>query len=152
MGSLLPSEAVERDQVGRATGIVLLLSIALIHLLDSVAQVHEHTYIFVLYVLLMAGTLLVATLLLRVDSRLAWSLVTLMAGLTFLAFVLSRTTGLPDFKDDIGNWAEPLGLASLFVEGCAVLLGLYKTVTTPRVMYGTRGLATAVTQSVEPAA
>ena len=145
MSTLQPHEAAERDQVGRATGIVLLLSIALIHLVDGVSQLHEHAYVFALYVLLMAGTLLVAGLLLRVDSRPAWGLVTLMAGLTFAAFVLSRTTGLPDFHDDVGNWTEPLGLASLFVEGCAVLLGLYKTVTTPRVLHGARGLASAVT-------
>ena len=37
-----------------------------------------------------------------------------------LGYVLSRTTGLPDAKDDIGNWTEPLGLASLFVEGGVV--------------------------------
>ena len=144
MNSLHPAEAVRRDQVGRATGIVLLLSIALIHLLDGVQQVHEHFYVFVLYVLLMAGTLVVSAILLRVDSRVAWSLVTLMAGLTFLAFVLSRTTGLPDFKDDIGNWTEGLGLASLFVEGCTVVLGAYKIVTTPSVRDGMNGLASAV--------
>jgi hypothetical protein len=153
MSSLHPAEAVERDQVGRATGIGLLLSIALIHLLDGVSQIHEHPYIFGLYVALMAGTFVVAVLLLRVDSRLAWGLVALMAGVTFLAFVLSRTTGLPGFDDDIGNWTEPLGLASLFVEGCALLLGVYKTVTTPRVVHGTRGLASAVMQTrIEPAA
>ena len=35
---------------------------------------------------------------------------------------MSRTVGLPASTDDIGNWAEPLGLASLFVEGAVVLL------------------------------
>jgi len=34
-----------------------------------------------------------------------------------LGFVYSRTVGLPGGGDDIGNWWEPLGLASLFVEG-----------------------------------
>lgn len=38
------------------------------------------------------------------------------------AFVVSRTVGLPGGADDIGNWSEPLGLASLFVEGCLVAL------------------------------
>jgi hypothetical protein len=39
--------------------------------------------------------------------------------------VLSRTTGLPQANGDIGNWTEPLGLASLFVEGCVVALSLW---------------------------
>ena len=40
----------------------------------------------------------------------------------FVAFVVSRTVGLPNGADDIGNWWEPLGLASLFVEGALVVL------------------------------
>lgn len=145
MTVLRSAEASERDQVGRAVGVVLLLGIALIHLLDGVNQVDEHTYVFVLYLLLMAGSLAVAAFLLRTDSRLAWSLVTLIAGLTLLGFILSRTTGLPDLDDDIGNWTEPLGLASLFTEGVAVLLGLYKMATTPRIERG--GLTAAVAGS-----
>lgn len=147
MATMHAAQAAQRDQVGRAIGVVLLLSIALIHLLDGVDQYHEHKAIFGLYVLLMAGTLLVAGVLLRTDSRLAWGLVTMMAGLTFLAFVISRTTGFPGFKDDIGSWTEPLGLASLFVEGVAVLLGLYKVTTTPTIEAG--GLRAAVAGPVE---
>jgi hypothetical protein len=142
MTALRSAEPSERDQVGRAVGVVLLLGIALIHLFDAVDQFHEHTYVFVLYLLLMAGSLAVAAFLLRTDSRLAWSLVTLIAGLTLLGFILSRTTGLPNFDDDIGNWTEPLGLASLFTEGVALLLGLYKVATTPRIERG--GLTAAV--------
>ena len=40
-----------------------------------------------------------------------------------VGFVFSRTVGLPGGADDIGNWTEPLGLASLFVEGSLVALG-----------------------------
>jgi hypothetical protein len=37
-------------------------------------------------------------------------------------FVLSRTTGLPQATGDIGNWSEPLGIASMFVEGALIAL------------------------------
>ena len=40
-------------------------------------------------------------------------------------FVLSRTTGLPSSSDDIGNWTEPLGMASMFVEGAVIALAAY---------------------------
>jgi hypothetical protein len=43
----------------------------------------------------------------------------------FIGYVLSRTRGLPGAMGDIGNWTEPLGLASLYVEACVFALGLY---------------------------
>jgi hypothetical protein len=43
----------------------------------------------------------------------------------FIGYVLSRTTGLPGAMGDIGNWTEPLGLASLYVEACVFALGVY---------------------------
>jgi di/tricarboxylate transporter len=148
MSVLRTTEAMERDQVGRGVGIILLLGIALIHLLDAVDKASEQTYIFVLYLLLMAGCLAVAAFLLRTDSRSAWTLLTLIAGLTLIAFVLSRTTGLPGFDDEVGAWNEPLGMASLFTEGVALLLGLYKLATTPRIEPG--GLPAAIAGSDEP--
>jgi len=148
VSTLRASQASERDQVGRGVGVVLLLGIALIHFVDAANQIHEQKYVFALYVLLMGGSLLVAAVLLRTDSRLAWSLVTLTAALTLLGFVLSRSTGLPNFRDEIGNWTEPLGLASIFTEGVTVLLGVYKVATTPRIERG--GLTTAVV-GTEPA-
>jgi hypothetical protein len=43
----------------------------------------------------------------------------------FIGYVLSRTTGLPGAMGDIGNWTEPLGLASLYVEAGVFALALY---------------------------
>jgi len=39
--------------------------------------------------------------------------------------VLSRTTGLPGTTGDIGNWSEPLGLASMLVEAAFILVSAY---------------------------
>jgi hypothetical protein len=50
------------------------------------------------------------------DSR-AWAAAVLLPLGAAVAFVISRTVGLPGGADDIGNWAGSLGLASLFVEG-----------------------------------
>jgi hypothetical protein len=122
-------DPIERDQVGRAVGIVGLAGIALIHLLDAVSKYRETRYIFFLYIVLMASTLTAAAVLLRVDSRLAWSLAVVATAATLTAYVLSRTTGLPQASQDIGHWSDSLGLASLFVEGCTLLLGVYKLVT-----------------------
>jgi hypothetical protein len=39
-------------------------------------------------------------------------------------YVIDRTVGLPNATGDIGHWVEPLGLASLVVEGFVVAIGL----------------------------
>jgi hypothetical protein len=39
--------------------------------------------------------------------------------------VLTRTVGLPQAHEDIGNWSEPLGLAALFVEGVVIAVAGY---------------------------
>ncbi|NBU37196.1 MAG: hypothetical protein EBS32_03000 [Actinobacteria bacterium] len=41
-------------------------------------------------------------------------------GATVIGFVVNRTVGMPNATEDIGNWGEPLGLASLFVEAITV--------------------------------
>jgi len=84
-----------------------------------------------LYLLLMIVTLLASGILLRTDSRLTWMLAGGAAGLTIVGFILTRTTGLPGFPDNVGDWREPLGLASLWVEGLVLVLSVYKVVTTP---------------------
>jgi hypothetical protein len=55
-------------------------------------------------------------------ARVAWYVGGTIAAATIVAYVLSRTTGLPNATGDIGNWREPLGLASLFVEGAVLVL------------------------------
>ena len=69
--------------------------------------------------------LLGAVLLLRAHSRLGWAATMALSSSPFIGYVLSRTTGLPGAMGDIGNWTEPLGLASLYVEACVCVLGLY---------------------------
>jgi hypothetical protein len=129
-------EAVPRDQVGRAVGIVGLVGIALIHFLDAFSVIHESAFVFVLYILLMIITLAASAILLRTDSQRTWMLAGGTAGLTLLGYVLTRTTGLPGFPDNVGNWTEPLGLASLWVEGGVIVLSVFKVMTTPAIESG----------------
>jgi hypothetical protein len=39
-----------------------------------------------------------------------------------IAFLASRTIGLPQIEDDIGNWSEPLGLPAIAAEATMVVL------------------------------
>jgi hypothetical protein len=40
-----------------------------------------------------------------------------LAGLILIGYLVSRIIGLPAATDDVGEWAEPLGLALMVVEG-----------------------------------
>jgi hypothetical protein len=109
----------------RAVGVLGLLGVALVHVLDLPSKFHEVPYLGVAYLALIIGTLMAAAVLARHDSRTAWTATLVLAGATFAGYAVSRTTGLPSATDDIGNWFEPLGLASLFIEACVVLVSVY---------------------------
>jgi hypothetical protein len=102
-----------------------MLGIALIHLLDVIGKIKETPYLGVMYIALMIASVVVAFYLLHTGSTLAWAAAGLLAAATLAGFILSRTTGLPNASDDVGNWTEPLGLASMFVEGAMVILAAY---------------------------
>ena len=105
----------------RIIGALLLLAIAVIHYLDLGGKLAEVPYLGYLYIALMVGSVVAAGLLFY-RPRAGWTLGGLLALGAFVAYCLSRTTGLPNATDDIGNWGEPLGIASLIVEGVMVLL------------------------------
>ena len=105
--------------------IVGVAGIGLIHLLDSIDTFHETRWLFWAYVLLMAATLVVSAALLYAPRPRWLSAAALVALLPLAGYILSRTTGLPGADDDVGNWTEPLGLASLWVEGAVLLTAGY---------------------------
>ena len=114
------------ESVGRAVGIVGLLGIGLIHTLDSFSKFSETPYMFWMYVALIVGSIAVAGALLHRPTRMVWAAAGALALSALVGYCLSRTTGLPSATGDVGNWKEPLGVASLFVEGCLVALSGYK--------------------------
>jgi len=112
-----------RDGIARGIAAIGLAGVALIHLLDLPGKLSETPYMFFLYLALMVSSVALAGALIRTDDTRVWAAATVLPALVIVGFVLSRTTGLPQSSDDIGNWSEPLGMASLFVEGFLVTLG-----------------------------
>jgi hypothetical protein len=120
--SLPQPAAASHEHVARAVGVVGLLGMALVHLLDVTGKFSETPYLGWMYVGLMVAAVALAVVLVFSGDRRAWLATGALSAAVLLGFVLSRTSGLPGATDDIGNWSEPLGLASLFIE--SGLLGL----------------------------
>jgi hypothetical protein len=127
-------EELARDVAIRSVTAIGLAGIALIHLLDAFGKYSETRYVFWLYIALMGGCLLVAAAVLFTRARVAFAAAAALAACAAGGYILSRTTGLPHADGDIGNWTEPLGVASLFVEGAVIAVAgaAYGFVARPR--------------------
>jgi len=123
--------------VARIAGAALALAVAGIHIADQGGFPGSKTpdYVGVGYYLLEGVSVLTAAaLLLPFASRLraaAWTTAAIFVSAgPLLGYALSRGTGLPDYDDDLGNWTEPLGVASLVVESALLALALTVLITT----------------------
>lgn len=67
---------------------------------------------------------LAAAAVLFTHSRAALVAAAGIAGSVLLGYVVDRIVGLPNAMDDVGNWTEPLGLASLVVEVATIVVAL----------------------------
>ncbi len=116
------NDTTSKDVIARGVGAIGLAGIGLIHLLDAPGKYTETPYMFWMYIGLMLGSLALAAELVRTGSRQAWAAAAGLAASAAAGYTLTRTTGLPQAHGDVGNWTEPLGLASLWVEGCVIAL------------------------------
>jgi hypothetical protein len=111
-----------RDGIARAAAVIGLAAVAAIHLVDLPGKLDETPYLFWMYLALIAACVALAGALWRSSDTRAWAAAAFVAVAVLIGYTLSRTTGLPQSSDDIGNWGEPLGIASLFVEGSLAAL------------------------------
>src|SRR4051795_6416058 len=102
-------------------GALLILVIGIIHAVEAPGYLDEQVYVGVLFVLNAIGSFVVAgALAARPGWRAAWGLGALIAAGAFVAFVLSRTTGLPSFKEE--GLEGFVGVLSLIAEAAFVFL------------------------------
>jgi peptidoglycan/LPS O-acetylase OafA/YrhL len=109
----------------RLWAAALLVVVAVVHAPLVPAHLEEAPYAGVLFLLLTLVALVLAGLLVRHDSPAVWAVTAVVCLLTVLAFVFSRTVGLPQLDDDIGNWGEPLSLPAMLAEVLALALATY---------------------------
>ena len=110
------------DAIARAVAIGGLVAIALIHILQLPDAFAEIGYLGALFIAAVATCLLLAGVLTRTSDDLAWAAAGGLAALILLGYVLSRSVGLPGFTDDVGEWSEAPGLASMVVESLLIVV------------------------------
>ena len=119
------TEGRDHDTVRRSTAVMALIGIAVIHLMDLPGKYGEVPYLGVMFVGLIAVCLVLAVVLIRHDDAMAWLAGGALAAATIVGYTLSRTVGLPgEHGEEIGNWGEGIGLASLLIEGLLVWLAV----------------------------
>jgi hypothetical protein len=117
------------DAIARIVAIGALVAIALVHILQLPTAFDAIGYLGALFIAAVVAAGVLAAVLARTSDDRAWALAGGLAGLILLGYVLSRSVGLPGFTDDMGDWADAPGLASMLLESlevvvaCAVLAG-----------------------------
>jgi hypothetical protein len=121
-----PAETVPTEYLARTAAAVALAGVAIIHVVDLPDTLQETPLIGDSYYFLIAAAVLAAFWLISVSSKLAWASADLVASAAILGYVLSRTTGLPGDRVDLGNWNCALGIAAISTEALIVLLASWR--------------------------
>jgi hypothetical protein len=103
-----------------------LAAIAGLHVAAAGEEWADARGVFWLFMALAGACGALAVRLLIGRDRWAWRAVIALAVLPFAGYLLSRSAGLPGATDDIGDWADPLGLAALAVEVALVPLAVLR--------------------------
>jgi hypothetical protein len=85
-------------------------------------HMEEAPYIGWLFVALSVVCIVFGVAILFLDNPGLWLLSGLVCFAAVVAFLASRTIGLPQIGDDIGNWTEPLGFPAVVSEALVPLL------------------------------
>jgi hypothetical protein len=100
----------------RATGVVALLGIGVIHFLQIVPTVQETPLLGIGYVALIAASVVLAAWLGAANDARAWAAAVLLSVAVLVGYAFTRLVGTSFDNQDVGNWSCMLGLASIFVE------------------------------------
>jgi hypothetical protein len=116
----------------RLVGALLALAVAAVHVADQggVTAFNSPDWIGWGYRLIEVGGVLTALTLLLPRPRwlgpawLGWAAAVLLGTGPFIAYVASRTVGVPGDPGDVGNWGYWVGTVSLFIEAALIMLSV----------------------------
>jgi len=111
---------------GRASGwrwlvVAGMVAAAAAHVPVIGPHLDEAPYMGGAFVVLTGACLAIAGAGLVRDSDLFYGLAELTCGLAVAGYVVTRLVAFPLLADDVGNWLEPLGVASVLAEVTVVV-------------------------------
>lgn len=110
------------DAIARLVAIGGLVALALIHIIQLPDAFGEIGYLGALFIAVVVASLGLAAMLTRTSDEVVWAAAGSLAALVLLAYIISRSVGLPGFTGDMGDWSHLPGLVSMVVEGMLVLV------------------------------
>jgi hypothetical protein len=114
-----------RAAYDRAIAVVCLGGIAVTHLTDLPEKIDEAPYMAVLFCGLIVSSAVLGILLATGRSMaMVWPLAGAVGALPLIGYVLSRSVGLPQLEDHVGDWLNPAGVASLVFEAVLVAISV----------------------------
>jgi len=113
----------------RLAGALLALAVAAVHIADQggVTGFNSPDWIGWSYRLIEVGGVLTALALLLprpVPAWAGWAAGVLLGAGPFVAYILTRSVGLPGDSGDVGNWGYWVGTVSLFIEAGLVMVSV----------------------------
>jgi hypothetical protein len=121
-----PADAPGPPSGGKASrsvellGVVAMIAVAVVHLLGLRARFQAAPYVGVASVLVITGAVGGAVLLAKRDER-GWMVGGALSLAAILAFITSRTVGLPGVNE-VGRWGTSRDILTLVAEGVTVAL------------------------------
>jgi hypothetical protein len=116
----------------RLVGALLALAITAVHIADQggITALNSPDWIGWGYRVIEVGGALTALTLVIPRPRwlgpawLGWAAAVLLGTGPFVAYILSRSVGVPGDPGDVGNWGYWVGTVSLFIEAALVMLSV----------------------------
>ena len=132
VGSLSLRGEAGPDFLVRLVGALLAVAIAAVHVADQggVTVLNSPAWIGWGYRLIEVGGVLTAIVLLVPrpawlgPAWLGWAAGVLLGTGPFIAYIASRTVGVPGDPGDVGNWGYWVGTVSLVIEAALVVLSV----------------------------
>ena len=130
LGGLGAQAGIAPEIAVRLVGALLAVAVAAVHVADQggVTVLNSPAWMGWSFRLIEVGGVLTALAMLLPWPAglgrpwLRWAAAVLLGAGPFIAYIASRTAGVPGDPGDVGNWGDWVGTVSLFVEAALVLL------------------------------
>jgi hypothetical protein len=128
------------DTAVRMVGAILALAVAAVHVADQggMTAFASPDWIGWSYRLIEVGGVLTALVMISPLPAVPalnwarWAAAALLGAGPFVAYILSRSVGVPGDSGDVGNWGYWVGTVSLFIEAALVVLSISMLLTLRR--------------------